>query len=212
MKYRTACLTAVVWLLLFSSASHAHRVNIFAYVDGDAVQVECYFSKSQKVKNGRLFFSDHETGIILLEGTTDEQGMFRFRPDAAFLKTGHGLNILLNAGEGHQNDWQISPEELMALSPEQPSKPVSVEHASTEQSSQPSASSQVIAVPSVNTKEVDIKELEALIGRVMDAKLAPIKQTLLRQEADGPTLKDVIGGIGWIIGLLGLATYMKHRH
>ena len=202
MKYRTACLTAVVWLLLFSSASHAHRVNIFAYVDGDAVQVECYFSKSQKVKNGRLFFSDHETGIILLEGTTDEQGMFRFRPDAAFLKTGHGLNILLNAGEGHQNDWHISPEELMALSPEQPAKPVSVE-----QASQPSAGSQIIAVPSM-----DIKELEALIGRVMDTKLAPIKQTLLRQEAGGPTLKDVIGGIGWIIGLLGLATYMKYRH
>ena len=208
MKHRTACLVAVVLLIFFPGVGQAHRVNIFAYVDGDAIQVECYFSKSRKVINGSLLFTDLETRVTLLEGTTDEQGVFRFRPDAAFLKTGHGLNILLNAGAGHQKEWRISPEELTALSPAGQSVKSENEGRGslTEQSSQFSASSRTMAVPYMDTKE-----LEAIIVRVMDAKLAPIRQTLARQESGEPTLRDVIGGIGWIIGLLGLATHMKYR-
>ena len=42
--------------LVFAEASFAsaHRVNIFAFVDGDAVQVECGFNRSQKVKQGTV--------------------------------------------------------------------------------------------------------------------------------------------------------------
>ena len=42
--------------LVFAGASFAsaHRVNIFAFVDGDAVQVECGFNRSQKVKQGTV--------------------------------------------------------------------------------------------------------------------------------------------------------------
>jgi len=207
MQYRTACLTALVLLIVFCGMSHAHRVNIFAFVDGDAIQVECSFSKSQKVRHGQLVFTDLQTGAPLLKGTTDEQGMFRFQPDAAFLKTGHGLTILLNAGEGHQNTWQISPEELTMLSSSAPhAKPVSGVAAPAVQDAVPPGDSQPRAVPLMDTAE-----LEALIARVMDIKLSSIKQSLARQETNDPSLKDIIGGIGWIIGLLGLATYMKYR-
>lgn len=207
MKYLATCLVALVLLFCFSGLGFAHRVNVFAFVDGDAIQVECSFSKSQKVKNGKLVISDLETDGKLFEGTTDEQGVFRFKPDAGFLKTGHGLNILLIAGEGHQNDWQISAEELAALSPSgQPAKSVAEQSTPAEQ-----------VFPAVReTREqliasLDAAELEALIGKVLDAKLAPIKQTLARQEDGPPNARDIIGGIGWILGLLGVATYLKYK-
>lgn len=206
MKYATACITAFVLLLCFSGVGLAHRVNIFAYADGDAILVECSFSKSQKVRHGKLIFTDLATGATLLEGTTDEQGLFRFRPEPEFLKTGHGVNILLNAGEGHQSDWQVSPEELAALSPSGEATPREARPAAT-----PSPDTREIETRPAATPSPDARELEALIGRVMDAKLAPIKQSLARQEDRGPSLKDVIGGLGWILGLLGLATYMKYR-
>ena len=46
----------MVLSLVFAGASFAsaHRVNIFAFVDGDAVQVECGFNRSQKVKQGTV--------------------------------------------------------------------------------------------------------------------------------------------------------------
>ncbi|CAK7058472.1 MAG: hypothetical protein DELT_01316 [Desulfovibrio sp.] len=143
-------------LILFTGTSYAHRVNVFAFVDDGAIQVDCFFSKSQKVRNGALVITDSVTGDTLLAGTTDEQGLFRFRPPDAFLTKGHGLTILLNAGQGHQSEWQVPPEELQALLPGgQAAKPV--------------------------------------------------------YEDTGPGLRDIVGGLGWIVGLLGLATYIKYR-
>lgn len=199
MKYCGALVTALVLLLGFSGTGHAHKVNVFAYVDADAIQVECYFTRSQKVRHGKLVVSDLSTGETLLEGTTDEQGLFRFQPDPAFLNTGHGMNVLLNAGEGHQSNWEISPAELASLSPAgQGMQPPSAVRAAE--------GGQALQAPLAADAE-----LEALIGRIMDAKLAPIKQSLARQADSGPNLRDIIGGIGWILGLLGLATYLRYR-
>ena len=94
--------------LVFAEASFAsaHRVNIFAFVDGDAVQVECGFNRSQKVKQGTVEVFDATTGARLLQGTTDDNGVFRFPVTAELREAGHDLNLRIIAGEGHQNDWR----------------------------------------------------------------------------------------------------------
>lgn len=51
---------------------------------------------------------------------------------------------------------------------------------------------------------VDMAALERMMSDMLDAKFA-------QQRSAGPELKDVIGGLGWILGLLGLAAYMKYR-
>lgn len=100
--------------LVFAGASFAsaHRVNIFAFVDGDAVQVECGFNRSQKVKQGTVEVFDATTGALLLQGTTDDNGVFRFPVTAELREAGHDLNIRIIAGEGHQNDWTVAADEL----------------------------------------------------------------------------------------------------
>lgn len=218
-SYATGLLT-LIFLLGFSNACLAHRVNLFAYPDGNAIQVECYFTKNRKVRNGTLVFTDIETGALLLEGTTDEQGMFRFQPQSDFLATGHGLNILLKAGEGHQNNWTVSPDELKTLSPgELSSAPVVTKQTDTipaPQSTAESAQDATMYLPSSSQKPAalppqNVVDLEVLIGRIMDKKLAPIKQILARQEERAPGVRDIVGGIGWIVGLLGIAMYIKSK-
>lgn len=206
-----SCLICILSLCL-ATTGFAHRVYVFAYVDAAAIVVECSFSRSQRVKHGRLTFSDSETGAILHEGITDAQGNYRFCPDRSFLASGHGITVLLKAGEGHQNTWLIEPEELQALAPTldaapQKAVPAAVS-AVTAASVVPEES--VVSGASV-TATVDSRELEALIGKVLDARLVPIKQALARQEDSAPRLQDIIGGIGWILGLLGLATYLRYR-
>ncbi|MDL2313729.1 cobalamin biosynthesis protein CbiL [Desulfovibrio sp. OttesenSCG-928-C14] len=192
-KYWITSLAALVLLLCLAGAALAHKVNVFAYVDGEAIQVEGYFTRSQKVRHGKVSVSDLATSQKLLEGTTDEQGLFRFRPDQDFLKTGHGLSILLNAGEGHQSSWEIPAEELANLAP----------------SGAPLPPAQ--AAPLESAPAISAAELEAIINKALDAKLAPVKQALARQAESGPGLRDIIGGLGWILGLLGLAAYMKYK-
>jgi nickel transport protein len=54
-------------------------------------------------------------------------------------------------------------------------------------------------------------ELQALIEASLDKKLAPILHRL-GDLAPGPSLSDILGGIGYIIGLVGLAAYLRsHR-
>ena len=107
-------LWCMVLSLVFAGASFAsaHRVNIFAFVDGDAVQVECGFNRSQKVKQGTVEVFDATTGARLLQGTTDDNGVFRFPVTAELREAGHDLNLRIIAGEGHQNDWTVAADEL----------------------------------------------------------------------------------------------------
>lgn len=64
------------------------------------------------------------------------------------------------------------------------------------------------------TPSVDVKALADIIGPIMEDKLAPVLQKqaileklLLEEKFSGPKMTDVIGGIGWILGLAGIVAY-----
>lgn len=38
-----------------------------------------------------------------------------------------------------------------------------------------------------------------------------VGRAVAQQRGGGSELRDIVGGLGWIIGLLGLAAYMKYR-
>ena len=61
----TAALAA---LLTLSFSAAAHRVNLFAWSEGNAVQVESKFSDSTPVKGGKLTVTDTATGKVLASG------------------------------------------------------------------------------------------------------------------------------------------------
>ena len=190
-------LWCMVLSLVFAGASFAsaHRVNIFAFVDGDAVQVECGFNRSQKVKQGTVEVFDATTGARLLQGTTDDNGVFRFPVTAELREAGHDLNLRIIAGEGHQNDWTVAADELASsgtpktvavAAAEVPATPASLVAGQTA----PSAAAPVAAVSGGATPA----EIERIVDAALDAKLSPIKRMLAEQTEAGPNLRDIIGG------------------
>ena len=54
-------------------------------------------------------------------------------------------------------------------------------------------------------------DVQAAVNEALDAKLAPIKHMLASQFDAGPRLKDIVGGIGWIFGLVGVAAWFRRR-
>lgn len=217
-------LLAAICLLLAASPAFAHRVNIFAFVDGDAVQVECSFSRSQKVRFGEVTASDAVTGEVVFSGKTDDKGIMRFSPPQSLLRSGHDMLLSLNAGEGHKNTWSVSAKELAALTPGigpesggAGAAPAALAPATGGASAANSpgeahnAGMQAGGAGFGAGVPVDLRELEALVGRVMDAKLVPVKEALGEMRSQGPGMKDIIGGLGWIFGLLGIAAYMKYK-
>ena len=67
-----------VFILGTAANALAHRVNIFAWTEGNEVVAECGFNGGNKVKQGQIAVYDAATGAKLLEGKTDDEGGFRF--------------------------------------------------------------------------------------------------------------------------------------
>jgi nickel transport protein len=187
--------------LLTHSTSLAHRVNVFAYVDGGEIAVECGYSKSKPVNRGTIEVLDQASGEVLLRGTTDEEGRFRFPVPEAARASGSGLRIALIAGEGHRNEWIVEASEYTGAA--SATEPVAVPDGRTDGNrdaeERPAAGGLTRA------------DVEEVVNAALDAKLAPIKRAVLERPEDGPGLKEIVGGIGWIFGLVGVAAYFKGR-
>jgi nickel transport protein len=93
-------------ILLMSSSASAHKVNIFAYAEGDTVYTESYFPDGRKVEGGKIEVHDSK-GNKLLEGTTDKEGLFNFK-----IPKKDDLEIVLIATMGHRNSFTLSADEL----------------------------------------------------------------------------------------------------
>lgn len=185
-------------LLMSTTSALAHRVNIFAYVQGQEVFVECSFSKSNRVRHGQIEVYAAGLDELLLRGETDDQGLFSFPVPPRAVELGADLRIVLWAGEGHQNEWTVPASEFTSI-------PATLQGLAPVQSQ---------AAPQrdlTTATAVSPAELEAMLGAMLDAKLAPIKRLLLEQIKTGPGLIEIIGGIGWIFGLVGVAAYFKGR-
>ena len=93
-------------LSLLIETVDAHRVNLFAWVEGDTVYVESKFSGGKKVKAGKIIVTDSK-GTEFVKGTTNEEGEFSFKVPK---KT--DLKIVLIAGAAHRAEWTVSAAEF----------------------------------------------------------------------------------------------------
>ena len=107
MKTLMLNITAFLFSLFlgFDHAS-AHRVNLFAWVEGDTVYVESKFSGGKKVNMGKIIVTDPQ-GTELVKGITNEKGAFSFK-----IPKKTDLKIVLLAGTGHRAEWVIPVSEI----------------------------------------------------------------------------------------------------
>ena len=132
--------------------------------------------------------------------------MFRFPiPDKVQISK-PDLKIIINAGEGHRGEWLLTAEEY--LEGEIKSDPIGgIEEAAGKKSAE------TVPIPEITTQVVTIDEqlLRRVVGEELDKKFTPIKRMLIESREQKPTLPDILGGIGYLLGLAGIAAYFKSR-
>jgi nickel transport protein len=204
VKMAVAVLIFTCFAFLTAHSAFAHRVSVFAWVDGDKIYLESKFAGGRPVKSGKVVVTDPQ-GVELLSGMTNDEGEFSFKiPERTDLK------IVLIAGQGHQAEWTIHKSEMGDL-------PTGT--AFEAGSEKPGAAGQTnVAInnpaaeePASAGKGIRPDELEAVIGSVLDRKLKPITRMLADLEQGGPSIKDIFAGIGYIFGLVGVAAYVQSR-
>jgi nickel transport protein len=192
-----------VWCLLIEAAN-AHGVSVFAWVDGNTVYVESKFSGGKKVKAGKIIVTDSQ-GVELLHGTTNDQGEFSFK-----IPKKTALTIELSAGAGHRAEWVI-PVSEMDISDK---KEVLPEEQTAINELPAAAKSQVETGMAGNMQPLSgltAEDLQAAVEKAVEKKLQPVMKILAESKQRGPTVKDVFSGIGYIIGLVGIAAYINSR-
>ncbi len=179
-------------IIMMDVSVFAHKVNIFAYVEGDKVYSESYFNDGKKCIDSRIEVFDNQ-GNKLLEGLTDKEGEFSFEVPSE----DGDLKIVLTASMGHRAEYSISADEIRGsagLIKEENEEPVSI--------------------VSPETSSVDLKEIQSIIEDTLDEKLKPIireMREIKKSQEDKISPTEIIGGIGYIIGIFGIVAYFLSR-
>jgi len=173
----------------------AHKVNIFAYVEGDKVYTESYFNDGKMCVDSKIEVFNNQ-GNKLLEGLTDEEGMFSFKIPSEDVIDGD-LKVVLTASMGHRAEYVIPTNELRGIAgliKEKFEEPV------------PAVSPEI--------SSFDLKEIQLLIEDALDKKLEPIMREMReikKSQEDKVSPTEIIGGIGYIIGIFGIVAYFLSR-
>ena len=204
---KTLCLTqhpgsckglfALILLTIFCTFSigpaMAHRVTIFAWVEGDNIFTESKFSGGKLVKGGEVIVYDLE-GNQLLKGKTDDKGEFSFE-----IPKKTSLKIVLIAGMGPRGEWTIPVSELEDVAGPQT-------EITTSQKTAPNKTEKQAEIC-----DVTLDDIRQVVDQALDKRLKPVMKILVESRENRPTFRDIFCGFGYILGFVGVSAYFNYR-
>jgi nickel transport protein len=202
--YRSVIVVAVLLVLLSAVDGRAHRITVFAWVEGENVHVSGKFGGGRPAVDSQVEVFGSE-GQKLLEGRTDDAGELVFP-----LPASREITVVLNAGSGHRAEWTIPASEIQAATgslpePRPPAEP-------------PAASSrEVIGAPDSPAREttghgmLGPEQVEKIVEQALDKKLKPVLRMIAESRESQNDFRDIVGGVGYLVGLAGIAAYFLSR-
>ena len=183
-------------MVVHSHAALAHKMKVFAAADGAVVSGYVYFSPGGRAQDAAIIATIPD-GTVIFHGRTDSEGGFRFE---AGQRT--DLRIAADGGDGHEASFIVKaaelPEDLPALPP--PGRTAMVPASG--------AAAEPAAVLPVTGQQP--AELAALVEQSVARQVRPLREQLDAFQ-DAVQWHDVLGGIGYIVGLAGLAYGLAMR-
>lgn len=195
---------AILSVWVWAAPALAHRVLVFAYTEGDRLHTESKFVPDTPVRQGQVQVLEQQTGKVLLTGQTDDQGKcsFQIPPEAAAQKM--DLKIVVTAAMGHRGEWLLKADSYVPGAKAATAAPPPA--AATGPAALPAP-----AAPGAQAAPVDRQLLEEVVNQALARQLAPLKEMLTAAQVRQPSLPDIIGGIGYIMGLFGLWAYWQSK-
>lgn len=175
---------AVLLSIIIPSAAFAHKVKIFALMEADEIYGYVYFSGGRRAKEVLVSLED-SSGKVIKELNTNKKGEFRFS------KIGMPpYKISTDIGDGHSAEYVISetiPQESLTIQTLYKNKDISHEKQPSQQPAQ---------------------DLKRVIEKAVAGQITPLRVQLEAYE-EKIRIRDIIGAIGYIIGLFGLFFFFK---
>ncbi len=180
------------WSLTAAPAA-AHKLKVFASVIDGSVDGSVYFVGGGAA-TGAIVTIETADGAPVTTVTTDSSGRFRFVPSVRA-----ALRITADAGDGHIARLAIPADQLGRAG-----SPVATPPGTTAVDS--------LAVDSrlADAGIADAGAMAALVEAAVARQIRPLREQLNGYE-DRVRWRDVLGGLGYIVGLAGLAAWLTGR-
>jgi nickel transport protein len=205
---RTSLTLVLFCVLLLPVTASAHKMTVFAWASGNQIQGEIKFSGGHRAKHVHVEAQDADTHAVLMEGETNDNGEFTLKLTPEILKNKPDLLIVGNGGDGHRGEWPLKAKEYIATEiPD--AETTAAAPATQEETTAESASAS--SDSTVQAAGVDSRILRQIVSEEINRSVTPIRRTLAEESERGPTLQDILGGIGWIVGMAGIAAWMQSR-
>jgi len=201
-KYVIRLFCLILFFILSSGNALAHKVTVFAWVEGDIVLGEGKFSGGKKTQNSEIIVWDLN-GKELLRTRTNKKGEFSFPVPAK-----SAMRIELIAGMGHKAEWTIPLEDIDDNAAAKSTQNVRTpEPEPTESTAHTQAAYPAAAIDPAQLEAI----VEKAVTKALNKKITPLTKMVADLKQKGPTMNEIFSGIGYIFGLMGVAMYFSSR-
>lgn len=177
-----------ITLIFTPSTLHAHNVVAGAYVNGMIIEGEIGLSNGETALPGVLVevfdLNDKKIGETQIEA----DGLFTFTATTA---QQHILKA--NLGAGHVAEIIVEAEEF-----------------ATAQTLVKPTTKKAATLPASAATGISATELEAIVRKAVAQQVKPLQKEL-RAYKEKVMLRDITGGLGFILGIFGIAAWMATR-
>ena len=181
----------------------AHKLVVFATVEANTIQGEAYFRGGTPVREAKVTVVGPH-GEVLGEITTDQEGKFTF--DVRF-RCDHKL--IVNAGEGHSAEYTVSLDELPngLPAPDTPDESPNTKPAGVELVAPAESRAERPAIPPGEAAgSAPLQQSLKADLETIDRQVAGLRKDLDKYK-NQLRVQDILGGIGYILGIMGLVFY-----
>jgi len=169
---------------------------------GRKVLCRGFTSRGAPTKDCRIT-AELPDGTVLAQGRTDDKGEFSFE-----VAQPADLKIVLDAGSGHRAECSLKVEELSADLPAAAGQAAGPRTQADAQKRVPP--SDVKADP--QGVALDQRTLEQIVRSVVQEEMLALRGDLQAAEDRGPGITEIVGGIGYIVGIMGVVMYVRSRN
>ncbi|MEN2996618.1 MAG: hypothetical protein ABC360_06430 [Acetomicrobium sp.] len=200
MRVNRAPLFFAVILALFvivypATIATAHKLNVFAYSEDSSILGEAYFNDGAPARNCEVLVKAEGDGSVVGKGCTDEDGKFSVNIDPSNRKI---VTVVVDGGMGHLGR-------------------VNINLSSFDNSTNMSDSNFIDKLPTEEEQiknlvvTLDEKEIASIVKSVLRNEIEPLHAEIiqLRKELSKPGFNQIMGGVGYIFGLIGIALWFK---
>jgi nickel transport protein len=176
-------LLMLLLMTFISPVAQAHLLKVFAFVEGNLITGSTYFVGGAPASGAQVKIMSADNRLLATL-KPDIEGEFSYQAT-----TFADHVIVADTGDGHVAQWRVPEAEMTGTGTSLPDQPV---------------------LTSKPVSDASDNQLSAMVEAAVARQVQPLRKQMIDYE-EQVRLQDIIGGIGYILGVFGLIAWWQQK-